>query len=86
MKLNLEQAAKDSDLSCQDLLDYIEAGRLHAERKAIEDRTEYLIDAHELSRFMRELKPVRFFYNLTCKSKIPCQPQTSPYRVIYVAF
>ena len=61
MKLNLEQAAKDSDLSCQDLLDYIEAGRLHAERKAIEDRTEYLIDAHELSRFMRELKTSTLF-------------------------
>ena len=61
MKLNLEQAAKDSDLSCQDLLDYIEAGRLHAERKATEDRTEYLIDAHELSRFMRELKTSTLF-------------------------
>ena len=61
MKLNLEQAAKDSDLSCQDLLDYIEAGRLHAERKAIEDRTEYLIDAHELARFTRELKTSTLF-------------------------
>ena len=61
MKLNLEQAAKDSDLSCQDLLDYIEAGRLHAERKATEGRTAYLIDAHELSRFMRELKTSTLF-------------------------
>ena len=61
MKLNLEQAAKGSDLSCQDLLDYIEAGRLHAERKAIEDRTEYLIDAHELARFTRELKTSTLF-------------------------
>ena len=61
MKFNLEQAAKDSDLSCQDLLDYIEAGRLHAERKAIEDRTEYLIDAHELARFTRELKTSTLF-------------------------
>ena len=61
MKLNLEQAAKDSDLSCQDLLDYIEAGRLHAECKAIEDRTEYLIDAHELARFTRELKTSTLF-------------------------
>ena len=61
MKLNLEQAAKDCDLSCQDLLDYIEAGRLHAERKAIEDRTEYLIDAHELARFTRELKTSTLF-------------------------
>ena len=61
MKLNLEQAAKNSDLSCQDLLDYIEAGRLHAERKAIEDRTEYLIDAHELARFTRELKTSTLF-------------------------
>lgn len=61
MKLNLEQAAKDSDLSCQDLLDYIEAGRLHAECKAIEDRTEYIIDAHELARFTRELKTSTLF-------------------------
>ena len=61
MKLKLEQAAKDSDLSCQDLLDYIEAGRLHAECKAIEDRTEYIIDAHELARFTRELKTSTLF-------------------------
>ena len=61
MKLDLEQAAKDSGFSCQDLLDYIEAGRLHAERKAIEDRTEYLIDAHELARFTRELKTSTLF-------------------------
>ena len=61
MKLNLEQAAKNSDLSCQDLLDYIEAGRLHAERKATEGRTEYLIDADELSRFVRQLKTSTLF-------------------------
>ena len=61
MKLNLEQAAKDSDLSCQDLLDYIGAGHLHAERKALEDRTEYLIDADELSRFVRQLKTSTLF-------------------------
>ena len=61
MKLNLEQAAKDSDFSCQDLLDYIGAGHLHAERKTLEDRTEYLIDADELSRFVRQLKTSTLF-------------------------
>ena len=61
MKLDLEQASKDSGLSCQDLLDHIDAGRLRAERKAVEDRTEYLIDADELSRFVRQLKTSTLF-------------------------
>ena len=61
MKLDLEQASKDSGLSCQDLLDHIDAGRLRAERKAVEDRTDYLIDADELSRFVRQLKTSTLF-------------------------
>lgn len=78
MKLNLEQAAKNSDLSCQDLLDYIEAGRLHAERKAIEDRTEYLIDAHELARFTRELKTSTLFLqpDMQIEETLPASDET----------
>ena len=78
MKLNLEQAAKGSDLSCQDLLDYIEAGRLHAERKATEGRTGYLIDAHELSRFMRELKTSTLFLqpDMQIEETLPASDET----------
>ena len=78
MKLNLEQAAKNSDLSCQDLLDYIEAGRLHAERKATEGRTGYLIDAHELSRFMRELKTSTLFLqpDMQIEETLPASDET----------